>query len=560
MKIFDAHIHALNSEISPENLIEKMNKSGIYGGCVFSNWPVENNSRIGTSFIERMEEVLNWCKGYEDRLFPVMWIHPYEENIIENIRKAADNGICGFKMICNNYYIYEDKCIEVLKEIARLDKPVFFHSGILWDAQVSSNFNRPMNWEALLSIDGLRFSIGHCSWPWIEECVAMYGKFLHAGNTRNDTAEMFFDITPGTPEIHRKKLFELLYTLGYDVGDNIIMGFDCSADTYNNLFVDKWQNIDSGILTELGLSKENLEKLRYKNLLRFLGKTETKIQHFLPKADKPETWRCDNPDVYKTIEEFYKLLGFPKEYDDEFYEALSEIKISDATEINSYDFNCKDGKRNLLSYLYMLKDMEEKYEEKGIPDEIFLDTARDIVTWTKTWTYLKGELYLGELAWLSNPFKMKLFRLGRLQFCMGQAEVDLPEKGIVKGDNVMEVHIPEGSPLTPEECEASVERAKEFFEKYYPQFEYKYFTCHSWLMDDTLKEILSENSNMIKFQNMFELYHKEESDDILKYVFKWSTRRSNLRFEVPFSSFAEKVKKLAMSGKAFYAALGVLEK
>ena len=124
----------------------------------------------------------------------------------------------------------------------------------------------------------------------------------------------------------------------------------------------------------------------------------------------------------------------------------------------------------------------------------------------------------------------------------------------------MEVHIPEGAPLTPEDCEASVERAKEFFEKYYPQFEYKYFTCHSWLMDDTLKEILSENSNMIKFQNMFELYHKEKSDDILKYVFKWDTKRANLRFQIPFSSFADKIKKLAMSGKEFYAALGVFEK
>ena len=115
MKIIDMHIHAFNTEINPAMLIEKMEKTGIYGGCIFSNWPLLNNKEAGTGFDERLEEVLAWCKGYEDRLFPIMWIHPYEENIIENIHKAVDAGICGFKFICSNYYVYEEQCIRVLK-------------------------------------------------------------------------------------------------------------------------------------------------------------------------------------------------------------------------------------------------------------------------------------------------------------------------------------------------------------------------------------------------------------------------------------------------------------
>ena len=39
--------------------------------------------------------------------------------------------------------------------------------------------------EAGFDIPGLRFCCAHISWPWCEECVAVYGKFLNA-LTRSD--------------------------------------------------------------------------------------------------------------------------------------------------------------------------------------------------------------------------------------------------------------------------------------------------------------------------------------------------------------------------------------
>ena len=99
MKIIDMHIHALNTKPNPEYLIQKLDASGIYGACVFSNWPKKANEKLGTSFNERLEEILSWTKGFEDRLFPVLWIHPYEDNIIDNIHKAADAGVVAFKII-----------------------------------------------------------------------------------------------------------------------------------------------------------------------------------------------------------------------------------------------------------------------------------------------------------------------------------------------------------------------------------------------------------------------------------------------------------------------------
>ncbi len=560
MKIFDAHIHAKNTVPDPEGLIRKMDKYGIYGGCIFSNHPIGDGAPGGTSFDERLEEALAWCRGYEDRLFPILYITPYEDNITENIKKAVERGICGFKIICSNFHVYEPQSIKVLTEIAKLDKPVFFHSGILWDEGNSRSVcSKPLDFEALLNIEGLRFSLAHCGWPWIDECIALYGKFLNSGNYRN-TAEMFFDTTPGTPEIYRKELLTKLYTLGYDVGDNVIYGSDSTADSYVEDFAAKWIKIDNEIMDELGVSLENREKMYNKNIMRFLGKTETKIEHFRPEANKAELWSCENKEVYKIIESFYKKLSFPQEHDREFYEALGEIKISDAISADRYNLSEKDGKRNLLSYLFMCKALKEKYDSKNIPESVFYDTVYDIVRWTNVYSDIKSELYLGELAWLSNHFKMKLFKLGRLQFCMGKCEYDIPGKGLKKGDDVLEIHIPSGGALDIDECRKSICRAKEFFAKYFPEFEYKAFICHSWLLDDTLKELLPKESNIIRFSDMFEKAHKEKSDLILKFVFKWNTARYNVKYAVCNSSFAQKVKNYAMSGKDFYIVYGVIDK
>lgn len=537
------HIHNFGGTPDPKSLLDKMNKAGVFGGCVFSDWPQN------ADFDTRLKDVLAWTAGYPDRLFPVMWIHPYEENIFENIKKAVDSGIAAFKMICTDYYIYEDQPMQLLKEIAKLKKPVFFHSGILWDGEVSSNYNRPLNWESLLKIEGLRFSMGHCSWPWIDECIAMYGKFMNANGKNN--AEMFFDITPGTPEIYRRELVTKLFTIGYDVGDNIMFGTDASADSYRAEWCSKWLAIDSKIMDELGVSLQNRQKLYHDNLMRFLGKTDAVHEHLSPDCDDDKAWSAVNPDMEKIIEDMYLRLEFPKDYNRAFYNALSKKKVSDAITLAGYDKNCEDGERNLLSFLYFAHLLEKQYDEKGIDKQIFLDTARDIVTWTNTWSGVKGRLYLGELSWLSGHLSMKLFRLGRLQFCMGKDK---------KLGNVIEIHIPEGAPLTPLECQKSIEAAKVFFAKYYPEFEYEYFTCHSWLLDSTLKELLNENSNILKFQQMFDIKQEDDSLAILTYVFTWDTNIRNLPTKVCNSSFAEKVKKYALSGKKFHETLGYIKK
>ena len=261
----------------------------------------------------------------------------------------------------------------------------------------------------------------------------------------------------------------------------------------------------------------------------------------------------------KIIEKWYKILEFPKEFDKEFYDALSEIEISPSTSIQTYDINEQNGKLNLLSFLYMCETLKKQYEEKQIDNEILLDTLKDIVRWAITWSELKGCLYLGEIKWLGNHLGMTLFKLGRLQFNMAQIEEDMAKEGFLKGDKIIEVHIPSCGPLKKEECEKSIIAAKEFFKKYYPDYNYKAFTCHSWLLDTSLNEILSKDSNIIQFQNMFDVTTEDKSDEILRYVFKWDTTRDKLNKLECTSTLAQKVKQKIKDGFEFHESYGILK-
>lgn len=494
--------------------------------------------------------MLGWVRGYEDRLFPILWIHPTEENLCEKIKIAVNRGICGFKMICNDMYVYEESAMNALRTIAQCNVPVLFHSGILWDGTDSSKYNRPVNWEALGQVPGLRFSLAHCSWPWIDECYAVYGQFLNAQGHGNP-AEMFLDTTPGTPEIYRKDLLTKLFAGGYDTGHNVMFGSDCFAHDYKPNWAKKWLKIDKAILEELGVSMANYSNYYYHNVIRFLGKTSG-VTHDIPVPDNAGGWSAKNPKVPKIIEKWYRKLNFPKYFDEEFFASYQEFPVSDMISADTYDITCKDGKRNLFSALYLCETLEKVYAEKGISQQILLDTLQEIVTYTNIFSDLEGQLSLGRMDWIQKILSGQIIRLGRLLFGFATAAVEIPQKNIRVGDTVLQCYIPAGEKLIKEACLASIDRAKEFFG------EDKTIVVKSWLLDDTLEQMLPPDSNIIAFRNLFEAVSKEESDAILKFVFRWNTNRFNVKFLPAYNRFSEAVKQQALSGTVFYEVTGYL--
>lgn len=284
MKIYDMHVHIDRKGTDKGKLFERMNEAGVYGAALFSLPPEDSTAPFERApYRERMKSLKDWTDG-EDRLIPVLWVSPFEKDASDMVRNAAAEGVRAFKMICDTYPVYCKESMRLLEAIEKTGRPAIFHSGILWSGTNTSINNKPVNWEALMDLHTLKFSMGHCSWPWHDECIAVYGKFLNSYLTRRLSAEMFFDLTPGTPPIYRRELLTKLFTVGYDVENNLMFGTDSVAADYDPDWVTGWIGRDNGIYDELGVTEEQREKIYRENFMRFLSGGDT--DHRAPMMNK----------------------------------------------------------------------------------------------------------------------------------------------------------------------------------------------------------------------------------------------------------------------------------
>lgn len=256
------------------------------------------------------------------------------------------------------------------------------------------------------------------------------------------------------------------------------------------------------------------------------------------------------------IQKWYDRLGFPKQYDEEFQTALANTVLPDSLTVEEYDRECKDGKRNLLAYLYFCEETARRYRELGIPEEILLATLSDIVRWTNTWSEVKGELWLEELRWLNRHHTLRIFRLGRLQFEIAKSTYDLPPEILSNGTPLIKIHIPPDGRLDENECRLSVAEAREFFARYFPEFNYEHMMCNSWLLDATLKRYLPESSNILRFAALFEPFWEKETCELIRYIFSWDTTKETLVAVQPKNGFAARIKQAVLDGETFHETMG----
>ena len=165
-------------------------------------------------------------------------------------------------------------------------------------------------------------------------------------------------------------------------------------------------------------------------------------------------------------------------------------------------------------------DAKPVYDQYRISQQVYLDSMADIVTWMRLCRKETGEVgTLHNFGWLMQPMLPRILKLGRLQFEMVVWQNDTPHssiyaypKNIPAGKQVLNVHIPEGEPLSHDACLASYEQAKVFFPKHF-DFHPQVFCCHSWLLAPQLKEILPPDSNILKFAADFTILSAEQDSD-----------------------------------------------
>ena len=269
---YDAHIHVYPGEPDPDGLAKSFAEAGLAGGVVFSRcpntWQIPNAKPLAPE--AAMDNVIAWCSG-SPSIYPFYWIDPAAPNACELVDMAVEKGIYGFKVIRSGARPVDASTLPCYRRIAAANRPLTFHSGILWDGRDSSDDFRPANWEGLLEVPRLRFALAHVSWPWCDECIAVYGKLLNAISRRgDDVPEMFIDTTPGTPKIYRRDALTKLFTVGYDVADHVMFGTDCRVTGYKVDWSADWQRTDDAIFADLGLGAAAVDGVYRTALQRYL--------------------------------------------------------------------------------------------------------------------------------------------------------------------------------------------------------------------------------------------------------------------------------------------------
>ena len=271
---YDSHIHVFHrEEPEPERFKREVESAGLAGCCLFSLRPDRrfDNEPPEPDPEWAMDNVIRWCSA-SPTFYPFYWIDPVRPDACDLVDLAVKKGIYGFKVIRNQGKPCEGAAMKTYARIAEHRKPLTFHTGILWDGKASSDNFRPANWEPLLDIPHLRFALCHISWPWCDECIAVYGKLLNAIASRGDKVpEMFIDTTPGTPKIYRRDALSKVFTIGYDVMDHVQFGTDCTVKDYNlGGWLADGQRTDDGILSGLGLDAKTLDSYYRGSLARYL--------------------------------------------------------------------------------------------------------------------------------------------------------------------------------------------------------------------------------------------------------------------------------------------------
>jgi hypothetical protein len=184
---------------------------------------------------------------------------------------------------------------------------------------------------------------------------------------------------------------------------------------------------------------------------------------------------------------------------------------------------------DVLALMACVPSLLDHHAAHGVPEQVTWDTLSDLPRHIARHERLYGRPGFSELPWLSLHLRGLLYSLGRLQFERVRA-VAAPEDhaavvaaaGPLAADEVLlNVHIPETGPLDPGLCEDAYARATDRLAAWHPEERPRAFVCQSWLMDPQLRAYLPAGSNIIRFQDRFDVVGpgSEASGSMQEFVF-----------------------------------------
>lgn len=207
-----------------------------------------------------------------------------------------------------------------------------------------------------------------------------------------------------------------------------------------------------------------------------------------------------------------------------------------------------DGIKILWELLNIIGNYSyEEYVKREISENIFVATMRFCTRFLNE-HYQTFHTYKFVWAWwFPRQISLNEFRIGALEYEFVSGE-----------DNEIAVHIPSDANLQKASVLQSLNEFLEFRKLYFSEWENVKLTCDSWMLMPELKELLGEDSNIVTFQNLFEI-------DTLNYDATWYMGwifpgYENVNESLPErTTLQRRMKRHLLDGKRFGIAKGHLK-
>lgn len=277
-------------------------------------------------------------------------------------------------------------------------------------------------------------------------------------------------------------------------------------------------------------------KIEYKNINEALN-----FYDIIEEKYKEKCYQCiekinESTEISRKFNKIYKLL-----YIDKTDEYRKLWKIKSPKELFKQDYPVfSTNILLLLGYKFHMKNIKKI----NLDDEQINIQKRRVKECLEKDIICKkyDEIRISQMLWGTYFINNRLIEVGRLQF-----------EPIY--DNQVKLHIPAGEKLDIEKVTKSIENSKLLLKKYY-NVENPRYICESWLLSQEIFQMLDENSNIVKFQELFDIKRdKNGIDDILNFVF-------NIRECEDYTNLSEKtslqrkIKTFLINGGKIYNGYG----
>lgn len=188
--------------------------------------------------------------------------------------------------------------------------------------------------------------------------------------------------------------------------------------------------------------------------------------------------------------------------------------------------NLKPQQR-LVESLAQLVSLKDYYKGKGIPLLHFYASIYDLSYRLERYNKNHGIYGLSDrdVRWLMPLYRAKIFDLGSLRFeisVFSNKEIERSGYQYMPLDQKWKERFPEGTPIItihilkdtdfrPHKVDESFHKAVDFFGKYFPEHDYEFFICRTWLLYEPTRQILGKDSNIASFSKRFEIIAENQN-------------------------------------------------